>query len=50
MRTEVANLIEGVPGWDLDQDFIVDIRDGHGDMKQVLLRMRERNFITNSGL
>ena len=50
VRAKVANLIQRVPGRHLDQDFIGDIRNGHRNVKEMLFGMRERNFITNSGL
>src|ERR1700732_3711407 len=38
MRAEVANLIQRVPRRNLDEDFILDIRNGHRYVKQMLLR------------
>ena len=47
--SKIANLIKGVPRGHLDHDRAVNVWDGHGDVKRVRGRVRDRDFVANGG-
>jgi hypothetical protein len=47
MAAEVPYLVQRVPSSHLHDDFAVYIRDRHGDVKEMLLRVRQGHFITD---
>jgi hypothetical protein len=45
---EIANLIKGIPRGHLDRDFASNVRNRHGDVKQMIFWLSERNFVMDS--
>ena len=46
---EIADLIKGIPGRHLQEQFTVDVRDAHGDVEEVFRRIGERHLIFDEG-
>ena len=45
--TEIADLIQSVPGGQLQGEFAVNVGDRHGDVEEMFGRLRERDFVLN---
>src|SRR6266849_6939108 len=50
MVGEIAHLVERVPGRQLYDDFVLNLRDRHRYVKEMLLGPRHRDGVTNGGL
>src|SRR3974390_3308487 len=49
MAAEIANLIEGIPCGHLQVNVILHVRDSHGDVEQMLFRMRKGYGVLDLG-